>query len=104
MSQLSDMIAALAAAAVPIGGGAAFVWNKIESRFREIDKQLEECRNREYLHLETQTADAERRARQLTVIELLWQEVTRLSPDGNNILIRAKRLLDGLKEGTIGED
>lgn len=73
-----------------LGGGIRFVWNKVEARFQKIETQLEECHQRELQH-------QERRAVQLTVIELLWQEVKRLAPDAG-VLDRAKRLLDGLKK------
>lgn len=101
MSDIAGIIGALAAALVPVGGGIAFVWNKIEAarraddekneaRFAHIEAQLEECHDRERLH-------QERRAVQLTVIELLWLEVKRLAPDAA-VIDRAKRLLDGLKK------
>ena len=73
-----------------IGGAGRFVWNKIERRFTALDAELAKCRQRE-------AASVERRAVQLTVIELLWQEVRRLAPD-NPALIRGKKLLDDLKE------
>lgn len=78
------------AALTPLGAAGAFVWNKIEKRFGQIETQLEECHDRERDSLD-------RRAVQLTVIELLWQEVKRLAPDAD-ILVRAKKLLDDLKD------
>lgn len=73
-----------------IGTAGAFIWNKIEGRFKEIDAKLDECEARERDSLD-------RRAVQLTVIELLWQEVKRHAP-ASGVLERAKKLLDDLKD------
>lgn len=73
------------------GGGIAFVWNKVEKGLKEVRVQLEECRKREAAH-------NTRAAAQLTVIELLWQEVDRRSRGPNPVLERSKKLLDDLKE------
>jgi hypothetical protein len=81
---------------VALGGGIAFVWNKIERRFARIEGQLDECHARE-------EAGHQRRAVQLTVIELLWAEVTRQTPD-NAVLRRAKALLDDLKQSNERRD
>lgn len=86
---VAEIITAAVAACGTVGGAVAFVWNKIENRFTEIEGKLEECQTRERDSLD-------RRSVQLTVIELLWQEVKRLAPDAV-VLIRAKRLLDDLK-------
>lgn len=96
MSAASEIITALVAAIIPIGGGSAFVWNKLERRFREIEDRLEECHARE---IESQ----QRRAVQLTVIELLWQELKRHAPEAP-VLKRAKRLLDDLRQRGEKED
>lgn len=95
------IIGASGGALTVIGGGVAFVWNKIEQRARDREKQnerrftkiegdLELCEERERQSLG-------RRSVQLTVIELLWQEVMRHAP-GSTVLDRAKHLLDELKE------
>lgn len=97
MTDWPATIGAIAGALVPAGGGIAFVWNKIEARFRKIEGQLDECHTRERQHQAREHEHQERRAVQLTVIELLWQEVSRLAPE-TNVLVRAKRLLDGLKD------
>lgn len=73
------------------GGGIAFVWNKVEKGLHEVRTQLEECQKREAAH-------NTRAAAQLTVIELLWQEVDRRSRGDNPVLKRAGKLLDDLKE------
>lgn len=82
-------------AAAPImtlsGGAVAWLWSKIEKRFKRIEEELEKCRQRE-LHA------LERRGTHLTVIELLWNEIKRLAPDAE-VLDRAQHLLERLKKG-----
>ena len=72
-----------------VGAAISFLWAKIENRFTSIETQLDDCRKREHI-------SKARSAVKLTVIELLWQEIERITPD-NAILRRAKRLLDDLK-------
>jgi len=69
---------------------AKFMWNKIEARFDAIDGKLAACEAREKGALE-------RHSSHVTVIELLWQEVERLSPDGSKALTRALKLVSDLK-------
>ena len=92
----AEIITASGIALGTIGGGVAFIWNKVEQRFKHIEAQLDECQKRE-------TDSHERRGAQITVIELLWQELMRVAPDAP-VLKRAKKLLDDLKirnmEGT----
>lgn len=93
MSDLAAVITAIAGVIVPIGGGIAFVWSKIEKRFAHIEGELEKCRERE--------ADAQHRAGiHVAVIELLWSEIKRLHPGDSEpaTLARAKELLDDLKQ------
>lgn len=85
-----EIITAAVAALTPIGGGIAFIWRKIEKRFADFETRLKECQDRE-------RASLDRRAVQLTVIEILWQEVARLAPD-TTVLKRAKKLLDDLQD------
>lgn len=92
---VAEIITASVAALAPVGGGVAFVWNKVEKRFTHIEELLDECKARE-------AADRDRRAVQLTVIELLWQELKRVAPDAA-VLGRAKKLLDDLKLRNIEE-
>lgn len=112
---LPELITAIVGVLTAIGAGFRFMWTEFKAskaaneasiatlkkenneRLTEIEKQLEECREREQVsHL--------RRAKHLTVIELLWQEVLRLSPRTssrkakNTVLDRAKHLLDELKD------
>jgi hypothetical protein len=85
----SELIIAGSTALATVGGGIAFVWNKVEKRFADIEAKLAECQARE-------EASNERRGVQLTVIELLWLELKRVAPDAD-VLGRAKKLLDDLK-------
>lgn len=90
MSEIAGIITACVAALGALGTAGRFVWNKIEARFQAVEAELVHCRERE-------AHSVELRARQLTVIELLWQEVQRLNP-GCVVLTRVKDLLDDLKE------
>ena len=93
MSDMAAIITAIAGVIVPIGGGIAFVWNKIEKRFAHIEGELEECRKRE--------GEAQKRQGiYVAVIELLWSEIKRLHPGDKEpaTLDRAKKLLDDLKQ------
>lgn len=92
MSELAAIIVALTALLGLLGGGMKFLWNKVEARFVEIDKKLAECEARE-------KASQSRSSAHVTVIELLWQEVERLSSGGSKALHRASKLLNDLKEG-----
>lgn len=89
MSDLAAIITAAGGLLVSVGAGARFIWNKVETRFALIEAELVKCRERE-------SESKERRAVQLIVIEMLWQEVTRISP-ASKVLIRCKKLLDDLK-------
>jgi hypothetical protein len=89
--ELAGIITAATGLLGALGLAAKFLWNKIEARFLAIDVKLEACEQREH-------AAQERSAKHVTVIELLWQEVERLSPDGSRVLARALKLLDSLKK------
>lgn len=92
MTDLAAIITASVGALGTLGGGVAWLWNRIEKRFSEVDRQLAECRDREGRHQKTAAAH-------LTVIELLWQEVKRRSRGSpNDTLKRAGEILDDLKK------
>jgi len=93
-AEVATVITASVALLGVLGGAIKFVWSKIESRFARIEKELAECRKRD-------ARGTRRRAVQRTVIELLWQEVTRLSPDTSSAQLRAKGLMDELKQGDL---
>jgi hypothetical protein len=80
-----------------IGAGAKFIWNKIEARFERIEKELAECRKREVASMAREADSRERRAMQITVIELLWAKVKEMDPAAA-VLDRAKHILDELKQ------
>lgn len=92
----TEIITASVTVLTTLGGGIAFVWNKIEKRFSEIETKLEECQARERESKQRELESQKRRSVQLTAIELLWQEVQRIAPD-SMVLVRAKKLLDDLK-------
>lgn len=94
IEHLPALITAAVTLLTALGAGARWVWLQIQARFEKIEADLEKCHQREVL-------SHERRAKHLTVIELLWQEVLRLSPKGTKVLGRAKHLLDELKD--LGE-
>lgn len=89
MSELAAIITAGTTLVVALGAGVRFLWNKIEARFVAIDAELAKCHERE-------EHSQERRAKHLTVIEILWQELQRIAPK-SRVLIRAKHHLDELK-------
>lgn len=90
MSDLPAIITAVVGGLVPLGGGIAFIWSKVEKRFAKVEEALEECKRREELGKRTGAVN-------LTVITLLCQEVTRLSPGKPNpALRRAHTLLTAL--------
>ncbi|MXO73590.1 hypothetical protein [Alteraurantiacibacter buctensis] len=84
MSDLAAIITAATGLLVALGGAIAWLWNKLENRFTAIEQRAEGCE--------------ERSAVQTTVIELLWQELERVTPDGSKVLARALKLLNDLKE------
>jgi hypothetical protein len=89
MSGAAEVIGAITGFLIPVGGGIAFIWNKVERRFRHLETKVDACEKRE-------RESRERRGVQLTVIELLWQELVRHVPE-SPVFTRAKKLLDDLK-------
>jgi putative protein kinase ArgK-like GTPase of G3E family len=89
MTELAGIIAAIVPLLALLGAGIRFLWNKIEARFVAVETALDECHERE-------ARSHERRAVQLTVIEILWQEIQRIAPK-SQVLVRAKHHLDELK-------
>lgn len=91
----AEFIVAGTAALGSIGGGIAWLWDKIDKRFREIEAKLAACEERE-------GAGLVRRERMLTAIELMWQEIERVAP-GSVVLLRVKKLLADLKQQYLEE-
>lgn len=84
MNELAALITAGTGLITAIGAAIAFIWRKIEARLTALETRGENCELRS--------------AKQVTVIELLWQEIERLAPDGSKVLARAHKLLGDLKE------
>lgn len=90
MSDLAAIIVAMTGLLGVLGAAAKFLWGKVESRFAKVEAALEKCERREEHYNQTSHA-------LLTVITLLCQEVTRLSPGKpNKALQRAHALLTAL--------
>ena len=89
MADWAGLATLVSAVLTPLGVAGAFVWRELRGRFEAIATRLDDCEERH-------RTSAERRATQLTVIELLWSEVARIAPE-SLVLQRAEKLLDGLK-------
>ena len=96
MSALSEALIASVGVLTTIGLAGKFVWREIskkfdrqDARFKEIEKQLRLCQERESRH-------AEERVGFLLVIDLLVSELRRVRPK-SAVLMQARRLLDGMK-------
>lgn len=87
MSDLAALITATVGLLAAFGATGKFIWDKIEARFKSIDNELDHCRHREKVA-------GLRRASHMVAIELLLQEVERLSPQKSRVLQRVKRMLD----------
>lgn len=85
----AEQITAVVTLLGALGTAIAWIWDKIDKRITSLETKVADCEARE-------DAGMERRAVQLTVIELLWQEVERIAP-ASPVLARAKKLLDDLK-------
>lgn len=85
----ADAAALITAAGVVlsgIGGGVAFVWNKVDQRFRAIEAKQLQCERRD--------RRSQRRITLLkSIVEMLLQKVTDLAPNAP-ILDRAQQLLE----------
>ena len=98
---VSSVISAGAGVAGILGGAIAFLWGRVEWNNSKIKRELAKCQAREIAQRQREhqivIGNHEHRAALTIVIELLWQEIQRLSPDAI-VLKRAKRLLDDLKD------
>jgi hypothetical protein len=92
MMDWAGIIVALATLFGTIGGALRFLWNKIDKKFELVDAALEACRERE-------TSINRINATQLTVIELIWNDLKKLQPKSGT-LARAHKLLEDLKSQT----
>lgn len=87
MSDLPALLTAGAGLLTVLGAAAAFIWNKLEARFLAIERELAKCHAREGL-------SGQRRAHHMLAVELLLQEVERLSPSKSRVIGRVKRVLE----------
>lgn len=93
MSALVEAIGAMSAAMVPAGGGIAFLWNKIEARFKKLEDEQAATEQ----HLEACRRGG---ALKLTAIELLYLELRNVTPTSwvldkvNELLTEAKQIED----------
>lgn len=89
MENIAPIILACVALLTALGAAVAWLWNKLEHRFTEIELALAECKKREL--------DAvDRRQLSRAAMELLWQELKRTAPK-SPVLARAKKLMDEMK-------
>lgn len=88
---LAAIITSLCGALIPLGGGIAFIWNKLQARFEAIEAKLDACEQRD-------KANTERRAVHDTVIQLLADEIERIAP-ASTVLAQVRTLLSRLKGG-----
>lgn len=103
MSDLPALITSCVALLTAGGGGVKWWLGRLDQRFAAIELKLELCEEREREAQEHDLASQERRHIQLTVIELLWQELKRVAPD-TQILQRAQHHLDKLKRAGAAAD
>lgn len=96
MSALSEALIASVGVLTSIGIACKFVWREISKkfdkqdvRFRNIEKQLLLCQERE-------NRMSEERVGFLLVIDLLVSELRRVRPK-SAVLMQARRLLDSMK-------
>lgn len=85
----TSIVAAGVSVASVLGGAIAWLWARVEKANREIRAELKKCEERE-------TRGKARRSCLTTIIELFWQEVSRLAPE-SPVLKRAEKLLDDMK-------
>jgi hypothetical protein len=96
MSDLADIITAGTGAAGLLGAGIAFLWRRVEKGFKEVKGELDKCRQRE-------ARSASASAKQLLVIELLWQ-IAPKTKAAADVLARCKKHLDDLNRLASKED
>lgn len=103
MLQYADLITAVAGASAVAGSGIVWLWRKVEKntrvakalidkRLKEIDDKLKDCEERERV-------GQERGYKQLTIIEMLYQEVKRVTIGKvSPVMSRVNLLLKELRE------
>lgn len=92
MSEAAAIIGAVVTALTPAGVGIAWLWRRVELGFKDVRGELRKCQEREI-------ASSKVTAKQLIVIELLWQAASK-SKAAAPVLARCKQHLDELNETT----
>ena len=100
MTELASLVGAIGGLLAVLGGGVAWLWRRVEKGFEEIKGELERCIEREATVNKTladrAARSAARDAKQLMVIELLWQ-VAAKSKAAAPVLARCEKHLEELK-------
>lgn len=97
MTWLDAVIAVLGGGTLAsIGGGIAFVWNKIDARFTAIETKLKQCERRD------------RRSRKqigllLSAVEILLAKIQDLAPEAA-VITRARELLEQHRQLEVQSD
>ena len=74
-----------------VGGGIAWLWNKVEARFLAVEAKLAECERRENRQKDVGFV-------YLRVIDLLMEHIEARVRGNHPVLDKARSLLDELKE------
>lgn len=96
MSDLAAILTAAGGLLVPVGTGIAWLANRTDKRFKAVEQKLAKCEQREI-------ASSKITAKQLIVIELLWQVASK-SKSAAPVLARCKEHLDELTAKVKGDD
>lgn len=96
MSEIASIMTAAAALLVPVGTGIGWLANRTDKRFKAVESKLVKCEERE-------AASSKITAKQLIVIELLWQVASK-SKTAAPVLARCKEHLDELTAKVKGDD
>lgn len=99
VTEIAEMLGALGTLLSVMGGGVVWLARQTDKRFKAVEKKLAACEAREKLHAKREQRQSEASAKQLIVIELLWQEVMRRSRGAPSLVLgRCQKLLDDLKQ------
>lgn len=96
MSAMAELLTAIVGLLTVLGGAVAWLWGRVEKGFKEVRAELKKCQHREKRAAATT-------AKQLIVIELLWQ-IAPKNRTAADVLERCKHLLEELKRPPTEED
>jgi putative protein kinase ArgK-like GTPase of G3E family len=91
MSDIAILITAIVSALGVMGSGVAWLWAKVEARFKAVEAKLEECERRENRQKDIAFV-------YLRVIDLLMEHIETRVRGNHPVLDKARALLDDLKE------